>query len=61
MRVAERAGARRLALFHHDPAHGDPVVDRMLAEARRLAAGTSVREVLAAYEGLTISFEPALA
>ena len=61
VRVAERAGARRLALFHHDPDHGDPIVDRMLAEARHLAAGTSVQEVLAAYEGLTISFEPALA
>lgn len=61
VRVAERAGVRRLALFHHDPAHGDSVIDRMLAEARHLVTGTSVEEVLAAYEGLTISFEPALA
>ena len=31
VRVAAAAGARRLALFHHDPAHGDDTVDRLVA------------------------------
>jgi hypothetical protein len=44
-------------LFHHDPAHADSEVDELLAHARRCAAGTSVEEVLAAYEGLTISLD----
>lgn len=54
--VAEEAGARRLALFHHDPAHADDAIDDSLAHARRLAAASSVTEVVAAYEGLVISF-----
>ncbi|MFP3901003.1 MAG: MBL fold metallo-hydrolase [Acidimicrobiia bacterium] len=55
--VAQEAGARRLALFHHDPAHDDDDVDRLLAGARDAVerAGSSVNEVLAAYEGLTVS------
>ena len=28
VRVAVEAGARRLCLFHHDPAHSDDQVDR---------------------------------
>jgi phosphoribosyl 1,2-cyclic phosphodiesterase len=59
VRVAAAAGARRLALFHHDPSHGDDTVDRMLAEARVLAQGTSVVEVVAASEGLSIQLTPA--
>ena len=55
--VAKVSGAKRLALFHHDPAHCDDQVDAMLAEARAAAAGTGIEEVLAAHEGLTISFE----
>lgn len=55
VRVAAEAGARRLALFHHDPSHGDEVVDRLLAEAVELAAGTSIEEVVAASEGLTVA------
>ncbi|HEX9991488.1 MAG TPA: MBL fold metallo-hydrolase [Acidimicrobiales bacterium] len=54
--VARRAGARRLALFHHDPAHGDDVVDRLLGDARRAAERSGVEEVLAAAEGLTVAF-----
>ena len=52
--VALEAGAKRLALFHHDPTHGDDVVDQMLERAERAAAGTSL-EVLAASEGLTLT------
>src|SRR4051794_7319432 len=32
--VAKEAGARRVALFHHDPAHGDDELDRLLADAQ---------------------------
>ena len=56
--VAQEAGAKRLVMFHHDPARTDEQVDALLAGARQQNAtgpGPSVDEVLAAYEGLTIS------
>lgn len=51
--VAREAGARRLSLFHHDPAHSDREIDRLLEHARRL---TSKRElyVTAAAEGTSV-------
>jgi len=55
VRVAAEAGAKRLALFHHDPSHGDEVVDRLLLEAQGHAVGTSVTEVIAAAERTTVS------
>jgi phosphoribosyl 1,2-cyclic phosphodiesterase len=55
VRVAAEAGAKRLALFHHDPSHDDAIIDRLLGEARAFAAGTSVTEVLAAAERTTVS------
>jgi ribonuclease BN (tRNA processing enzyme) len=54
--VAHEAGAKRLALFHHDPAHDDDAVDRLLAHASAAAQSTSLSEVIAAYEGMTVSF-----
>jgi ribonuclease BN (tRNA processing enzyme) len=54
--VAKEAGARRLALFHHDPTHHDLAVDSILADARSLAKATGIEEVLAAHEGLVVSF-----
>jgi len=54
--VAREAGARRLALFHHDPTHDDAAVDRILTHARQLAKGSRVTEVVAAHEGLVISY-----
>jgi phosphoribosyl 1,2-cyclic phosphodiesterase len=54
--VAKEAGVRRLALFHHDPTHHDAAVDAILADARALAAGSGLEEVLAAHEGLVVSF-----
>lgn len=54
--VAKEAGVRRLALFHHDPTHHDNAVDSILAHARELARGTGIDEVLAAHEGLVVSF-----
>lgn len=61
VKVAAEAGAKRLALFHHDPTHGDAVVDRLCREAQSLAVGTSVIEVIAAAEGLTMALSPASA
>jgi len=55
--VAREAGARRLALFHHDPHHGDDQIDALLAGARRTAERLGVDEVFAAAEGTTVSFE----
>ncbi len=52
--VATEAGARRLALFHHDPSHTDKEIDRMLARARRLGAQYRLDDVTAASEGWTI-------
>jgi phosphoribosyl 1,2-cyclic phosphodiesterase len=51
--VAKEAGARRLALFHHDPAHADDEVDHLLEWARCLGMASGV-EVLAAAEGLQL-------
>ncbi|HUF32449.1 MAG TPA: MBL fold metallo-hydrolase [Acidimicrobiales bacterium] len=53
--VAREAGARRLVLFHHDPSHDDDMVDRLLEGARQRAAACGVDEVIAAYEGLTVT------
>jgi phosphoribosyl 1,2-cyclic phosphodiesterase len=57
--VAREAGAKRLALFHHDPARTDDQLDVLLDRARHQAAATAVSEVVAAYEGLTISLSGA--
>jgi len=55
--VAREAGARCLALFHHDPGHDDDEIDRLLAGARRTADRLGVEEVIAAAEGTTVSFD----
>jgi len=52
--VAVRAGARRLALFHHDPSHVDTAVDAMLDRALAARPAGSDLEILAAAEGLTV-------
>ena len=54
MKVAREAGVKRLVLFHHDPAHGDDMLDGLLAGARA-EAGSGRPEVLAAYEGLQLT------
>lgn len=51
VRLADLAGARRLALFHHDPDHDDATLDRLLDDARAISHGT---EVIAGREGLTL-------
>jgi phosphoribosyl 1,2-cyclic phosphodiesterase len=48
--VAVAAGARRLALFHHDPGHDDEAISAMQEGARRRADGRL--DVFAAGEGV---------
>ncbi len=52
--VAREAGARQLAMFHHDPLHVDDDIDRLLGEARSLDEAAGLDKVLAASEGLTL-------
>lgn len=52
--VAREAGARRLALFHHDPCHDDRAVDSILDAARGKPSGGTLGEIIAASEGLTV-------
>lgn len=49
VRLAEAAGAKRLAIFHHDPAHDDAVLDRITREAEAVWPGAII-----AAEGLTL-------
>jgi phosphoribosyl 1,2-cyclic phosphodiesterase len=51
--VATKAGARALALFHHDPSRSDSEIDRLTAAAKIRGAASGV-EVFAAAEGLSI-------
>jgi len=51
--VARQAKAKRLVLFHHDPAHSDDDLDRLCSGLTVAAAGSGV-DVLAAHEGLKI-------
>jgi len=52
--VARESGARRLALFHHDPTHDDDTLDRLAGQARSMADDTGIDEVICAAEGLTV-------
>ncbi|MDZ7732110.1 MAG: MBL fold metallo-hydrolase [Acidimicrobiia bacterium] len=54
--VAREAGAKRLVLFHHDPTHADDVIDRIVCGAGASEHARHLDEVLAASEGLTLSF-----
>jgi phosphoribosyl 1,2-cyclic phosphodiesterase len=51
VRVAAEAGARRLALFHHDPSHEDAAIDRLVKLARSLPEAKRLEGVFAAKEG----------
>ncbi len=51
--LAGVVGARRLALYHHDPTHDDDMLDRLTAGAKACGAAMGV-EVFAAREGLTV-------
>jgi phosphoribosyl 1,2-cyclic phosphodiesterase len=50
VRLVTQAGAKRLAIFHHDPSHDDAFMDRIAAEAAAARPGTCV-----AREGETIA------
>jgi ribonuclease BN (tRNA processing enzyme) len=52
--VAKTARARRLALFHHDPAHSDDFMDDFTAGAQRRGAAMGLDDVFSAREGLRI-------
>ena len=52
--VASAAGVKRLALFHHDPWHGDDQLDRLVAELCQCPRGRGLEEVILAREGLTL-------
>ncbi|TLY43871.1 MAG: diguanylate cyclase [Nitrospirae bacterium] len=53
--VALAAGAKRLALFHHDPEHDDAAVERLESAARaRVADRRASLDVFAAAEGLEL-------
>jgi phosphoribosyl 1,2-cyclic phosphodiesterase len=56
LHVAKEAGARRLALFHHDPSHSDDMLDDLGACVRAFGDRLGI-EVLTAAEGLTVSFD----
>jgi ribonuclease BN (tRNA processing enzyme) len=52
--LAAEAGARRLVLFHHDPAHDDDLLDVLIAEAVTCGARRGV-DVVGAREGLQLT------
>ncbi|MGH7320537.1 MAG: response regulator [Candidatus Rokuibacteriota bacterium] len=56
--LARAAGARRLALFHHDPLRDDEALDKLVTTCRSRAAGSQL-EVLAAAEGQSIELTAA--
>lgn len=54
--LAHEAGVERLALFHHEPEHGDEEMDSIVARAREVAAKLGgPRDVFAAAEGATVT------
>ncbi len=58
VRVAARAGARRLLLFHHDPSHDDRGVAELEQHARGLREAGDLLDVSSARENATIEIEP---
>ena len=54
--LARESGAKRLALFHHEPEHTDDATDVIAEQARDVAARNGGRtEIVAAAEGLNIT------
>jgi phosphoribosyl 1,2-cyclic phosphodiesterase len=54
--LAQEANAKRLVLFHHEPEHGDEMMDGLLKSARAFAQkGGRSLEVLAAQEGMKVT------
>ena len=51
---AERAEARHLVLFHHDPLHTDADLEAMLVDARAVP-GAAALDLELGYEGQTLA------
>jgi phosphoribosyl 1,2-cyclic phosphodiesterase len=51
--VADAGSAKCLAMFHHDPLHGDDAIDELLAEAQSWDTSCNI---IAAAEGVKLSF-----
>jgi len=56
--VAAEAGARMLALFHHDPMHGDDQIDRLVEVAAARPEASRLTQVVAAAEQMVIDVRP---
>jgi phosphoribosyl 1,2-cyclic phosphodiesterase len=52
--VAREAGVRALALFHHDPAHGDDDLDLLTRQAEDLSATWGLPHLFSAAEGQSV-------
>ena len=52
--LAAEAGAKQLALFHHEPSHDDDMLDGLVAEARADGESRGVA-VFGAAEGMTVA------
>jgi phosphoribosyl 1,2-cyclic phosphodiesterase len=57
LEVAVQAGAKKLCMFHHDPWHDDDMLDELLAECTEEARDRGIDGVVAAAEGMTITFD----
>src|SRR5438034_10808320 len=56
--VALDANVKRVLLFHHDPSHGDDMIDRMVEQARELVRKSGKAMVIeGAREGAEILLE----
>jgi ribonuclease BN (tRNA processing enzyme) len=53
VKLAQEAGAKQLALFHHEPEHADLALDDIVKRARS-EAGKGKLEVFAATEGANL-------
>jgi phosphoribosyl 1,2-cyclic phosphodiesterase len=58
LHVAHEAGVRSLALFHHDPLHGDDAMDRISSDARDRAAEMGIPELIVARDRLQLHLAP---
>ncbi len=56
--VAAEAGAKTLALFHHDPMHLDDDIDRIVDRCSRLPDAARLQRVLGAAEGTVLQVTP---
>jgi len=55
--LCQRAAAKRLCMFHHEPAYDDAKIESVLADTRRFESLTregQALDVIAAYDGLEI-------